>query len=50
MDDEYHRETRETLNSFVLLVATASFLAAHFRIGDAEVLFWLGVRVPSAGF
>jgi hypothetical protein len=41
--EDHERETREHLNSFVILVATAAFVAAHFHLGNSDVVFWSGV-------
>jgi hypothetical protein len=41
--DDHKRETREYWNSFIILLATTAFVAAHFHIGNYEVGFWLGV-------
>jgi hypothetical protein len=41
--DDHGRQTRESFDFVMLLLATAGFLAAHFHIGDADVVFWVSV-------
>ncbi len=44
MDDHnYKQQTRKSIDFALLLLATAGFIAAYFRIGDSDSVFAVSV-------